>query len=301
MTSQAVPPPTAPGGSPDPGALGGTTEEDGSLTRNDRTIQLLAEASSAACPEERARLLDEAFLLNIGTAEGIAGRYRGRGVDWEDLLQVAYVGLVKAVRGFRPEEGTSFAAYANPTISGEIKRHFRDFAWTVRPPRRIQELQGAVQGVEPELVQTLGRPATPSDLARALAVDLIELREALTVEGCFAPLSLDAPAHVDAGATLGDLVPDETDEFDRIDRLQTLVPVITALSPRERRILVMRFVRGFTQAEIGAELGVSQMQVSRLLRDLLGRLRDELTTVEAGDPLDESAPPDGQAPRPALD
>jgi RNA polymerase sigma-B factor len=204
-------------------------------------------------------------------------------VDWEDLLQVAYVGLVKAVRGFRPTEGSSFAAYANPTISGEIKRHFRDFAWTVRPPRRIQELQGAVHGVEPELVQALGRPASPSDLARALAVDLIELREALTVDGCFAPLSLDAPARAETGATLGELVPDETDAFERIDRLQTLVPVITALTPRERAILVMRFVRGCTQAEIGAELGVSQMQVSRLLRDLLERLREALASPEGED------------------
>ena len=263
-------------------------------TRNDRTLQLLLEAAEAACPEERTRLLDEAFLLNIGTAEGIASRYRGRGVDWEDLLQVAYVGLVKAVRGFRAEEGASFLAYANPTISGEIKRHFRDFAWTVRPPRRIQELQGAVQGVEPELVQSLGRPATPSELAHALAVDLLELREALTVEGCFAPLSLDAPAHAEAGATLGDLVPDVSDEFERIDRLQTLVPVITALTPRERQILVMRFVRGLTQAEIGAELGVSQMQVSRLLRDLLRRLRDALVSVE-------EVPPGAAVAAPATD
>lgn len=274
MTSQAAAPPPA---AEDPPA------RDDGPTRNDQTLELLEQAARAGCPEERGRLLDEAFLLNIGTAENIAGRYRGRGVDWEDLLQVAYVGLVKAVRGFRPTEGSSFAAYANPTISGEIKRHFRDFAWTVRPPRRIQELQGAVHGVEPELVQALGRPASPSDLARALAVDLIELREALTVDGCFAPLSLDAPARTETGTTLGELVPDETDEFERIDRLQTLVPVITALRPRERAILVMRFVRGCTQAEIGAELGVSQMQVSRLLRDLLERLREALASPDAND------------------
>jgi len=274
MTSQAAAPPPAADGPP---------TRDDSLTRNDLTLELLEQAALAPCPEERSRLLDEAFLLNIGTAENIASRYRGRGVDWEDLLQVAYVGLVKAVRGFRPSEGSSFAAYANPTISGEIKRHFRDFAWTVRPPRRIQELQGAVHGVEPELVQALGRPASPSDLARALAVDLIELREALTVDGCFAPLSLDAPARAETGATLGELVPDETDAFERIDRLQTLVPVITALTPRERAILVMRFVRGCTQAEIGAELGVSQMQVSRLLRDLLDRLREALAAPEGED------------------
>ena len=274
MTSQAEAPP--------PAAEDPPTRDDGP-TRNDQTLELLEQAGRATCPEERSRLLDEAFLLNIGTAENIASRYRGRGVDWEDLLQVAYVGLVKAVRGFRPSEGSSFAAYANPTISGEIKRHFRDFAWTVRPPRRIQELQGAVHGVEPELVQALGRPASPSDLARALAVDLIELREALTVDGCFAPLSLDAPARAETGATLGELVPDETDAFERIDRLRTLVPVMTALTPRERKILVMRFVRGCTQAEIGAELGVSQMQVSRLLRDLLERLREALASPDGED------------------
>ncbi|MGN6633919.1 MAG: sigma-70 family RNA polymerase sigma factor [Oryzihumus sp.] len=278
MTSQAAAPPPA---AEDPPIRDDSATD--SPTRNDQTLELLELAGRAECPEERSRLLDEAFLLNIGTAENIASRYRGRGVDWEDLLQVAYVGLVKAVRGFRPSEGSSFAAYANPTISGEIKRHFRDFAWTVRPPRRIQELQGAVHGVEPELVQALGRPASPSDLARALAVDLLELREALTVDGCFAPLSLDAPARTENGTTLGELVPDETDPFERIDRLQTLVPVITALTPRERAILVMRFVRGCTQAEIGAELGVSQMQVSRLLRDLLERLRQSLASPEGED------------------
>jgi len=250
-------------------------------TRNERTCALLVRAAAEPDPEEQLRLYDEAFLLNIGAAESIAAHYRGRGVDWDDLVQVAYMGLVKAVRGFRPEEGSAFVSYASPTISGEVKRHFRDCAWTVRPPRRIQELQGAVHGVESELMQSLGRPATPADLAEALDVDLIELREALTVDGCFAPLSLDMPSHPEQGATLGDLVADESNDYDRVERLHTLIPVLDELSPRERRILALRFVRGWTQAEIGEALGVSQMQVSRLLRDLLQRLRAELVHDEA--------------------
>jgi RNA polymerase sigma-B factor len=281
MTSQTALSAPVPGERPDPSTP--------AQVRNHRTRELLLEAAQATDADERARLQDEAFLTNIGTAEAIATRYRGRGVDWDDLLQVAYVGLLKAVRGFRPEEGSSFAAYATPTISGEIKRHFRDFAWTVRPPRRIQELQGAVHGLEAELVQSLGRPATPEDLADALAVDRVELREALTVDGCFAPLSLDAPTHPEAGATLADLMPDECDDYERVEQLQTLMPMIAALDPRERQLLILRFGRELTQAEIGAEIGVSQMQVSRLLRNALGRLRGQLVTAQTMESLDEGA------------
>lgn len=117
--------------------------------RHERSLALLHQAAATADPRERSALHEEVFLLNASMVQTFASRYRGRGVDWDDLLQVAYMGLVKAVRGFRVADGASFAAYAAPTITGEIKRHFRDQAWVVRPPRRLQELQGAIHRAEP--------------------------------------------------------------------------------------------------------------------------------------------------------
>ena len=135
-----------------------------------RTQQLLEEAVHAE-PAERQRLWDEVVLLNRGAALSIANRYRGRGIDADDLEQVALLGLVKAVHGFKVGEGPGFLAYAVPTISGEVKRHFRDYGWSVRPPRRVQELRGAMAAAEPELTQNLGRTPTRAEAAAALGVD----------------------------------------------------------------------------------------------------------------------------------
>jgi len=259
---------------PGRGDAGSGSPADGALAPGELSLQLLERAGLTKDPTERSALLEEVFLLNTPLAERIARRYRGRGLDGDDLLQVGYVGLVKAVQGFQPADGASFVAYAIPTISGEIKKYFRDQGWAVKPPRRIQELQGALNRLEPELVQSLGRPATPADLAQHLDVDVADVVEALSVDGCFAPLSLDAP--VGGSTTFGELVPDEDDPFERVDQWQTLAPVMAGLDERERQILVLRFVFRYTQDRIGAEIGVSQMQVSRLLRGVLQKLRQQL-------------------------
>jgi len=232
--------------------------------------------------DERHRLEDEIVRVNMSVASDCARRYRGRGIANDDLDQVAYLGLVKAVRGFDAERGHDFLSYAVPTIRGELRRHFRDLGWTLRPPRSIQELQGRILAAEGELVQELGRSPRPSDIARHLDVDLEQVLDALAANGCFKPASLDAPVP-DGEEGIGDRLGDLDPAFDEAEARMTLATVMRGLTPRERRILELRFYGGCTQAEIGADIGVTQMQVSRLLDRLLARLRERL--VDTGPSL----------------
>lgn len=250
--------------------------------RRTETARLLAELHGDESLSEtvRAGLLDEIVRLNMGVASDIARRYHGRGIAGEDLDQVAYLGLVKAVRGFDPGQGSDFLSFAVPTMRGEIRRYFRDFGWTIRPPRSVQELQPKIVAAEAELFQSLGRSPRPSELAEHLEVDLEQVLDALSANGCFAPVSLDAPsADGDSGAVdrLGGL----DAAFNSAEARAALQPLMRTLTARERRILEMRFFGGCTQAEIGAEVGVTQMQVSRLLNRLLERLRRRLEADNA--------------------
>ena len=217
--------------------------------------------------------------LNLGVATEVAHRYRGRGIPVEDLRQVAALGLVKAVQRFDPDLATDFLSYAVPTIRGELRRHFRDAGWMVRPPRSIQELQARVTAADGELHQTLGRPPRPHEVAGHLGVSTSQVVEALAATGCFAPASLDGagPDEESALARLGD----EDAGYARAEARVTLRSLVRELSSRERRILELRFVRGCTQAEIGSEIGVTQTQVSRQLSGLLERLRMQFVQEEA--------------------
>lgn len=241
--------------------------------RAEETKRLLTLAANTTETERRA-LLDDVVLLNAGLAESVAARYRGRGVDADDLSQVAYLGLVKAVHGFTTEKNTEFVSYAVPTIRGEVKRHFRDAAWTVRPPRRMQELHAAIAIAEPTLVQQLHRAPTDGELAVEVGAQPSEVVAAQTAAdaGCFAPLSLDAPAAQGTSGAVNDLIGAADTDYDRVERMLLLQPLIGRLKDRERRILDLRFNEEWSQERIGAELGVSQMQVSRLLREILDKL-----------------------------
>lgn len=232
----------------------------------------------AGCPTDRERreLQEEAVLLNLFLADGIAARYAGRGVDWDDLVQVGRLGLLKAVVGYRAGEGAGFAAYANPTIAGEIKRYFRDHCWMIRPPRRVQELHGHLRLVEPDLQQRLQKAPSAVELARELGVEAAELSDAMVAAGGYTPLSLDVPTHADSGLSLGDALPDDGDPYTAVEHAEWLRPALARLTNREREIIRMRFVDGLSQEQIGRQLGVSQMQVSRLLPAILDRLRDDL-------------------------
>lgn len=211
---------------------------------------------------------------NMAIAKKLASRYANRGIAANDLEQIAYVGLLGAARRYDPERGDDFLAFAVPTIRGELRKAFRDLGWVVRPPRRLQELQARIWKSEGRLEQELGRSPRPSEIAEELGVDVDEVIEALSVDGCFRPSSLDMPAGIDdATATIGDRLGDTDPDFELTDARILLGPAVRALSERDRQILELRFFQGWTQAQIGEEIGVTQMQVSRLLKRILEELR----------------------------
>lgn len=259
---------------------------DARVDRAGATAQLLVRAAATTDELEQRRLRDEAVALNLGVARAVASRYRNRGLAYEDLVQVAYVGLVKAVRGFDPSREHDFLAYAVPTVAGEVKRHFRDHGWTVRPPRSMQELRAAVSNVSAKLTQELGRSPRSDEVAESLAVDVERVIEAVVAGGCFVPVSLDVPVGEEGLETLADRFGVDDPEIGRAEARIVLAPLVRTLKSRDREILELRFFDGLTQQEIGDRIGVSQMQVSRLLTRILGQLRRELAGTPSS--LDES-------------
>ncbi len=218
---------------------------------------------------------EDIIRRHLPLAKSLAGKYAGRGIAVEDLQQVAYLGLVKAANGYDPDRATEFLSYAVPTIRGELRRHFRDCGWTVRPPRRIQELQPRVVMAQSELSQRLERAATPAEIAAEIDAKLSDVVECLTVEGCFTPLSLDAPDAGGRGSLADDLGEQDT-RFARLENQMMLARAMRTLCSRDRAIVRMRFTEGLTQEQIGRHVGVTQMQVSRLLSRILRDLRRQL-------------------------
>lgn len=214
-------------------------------------------------------------------ARYIAGKYRQYGDSQSDVEQVAYLGLVKAVDNFDPDYGAAFLTYATPMIAGEVRRYFRDTSWDAHVPRRVQENALAVRAAERELTQQLGGPPSAAQIARSLDLSADEVAEAYEASAAHHAASLDVPQSMadGDGATLGELLGDDDPGFDLVIDREALKPLLAGLSARDKRILLMKFFRNMSQAQIGAELGVSQMQVSRLLARILGQLRDG---VEAG-------------------
>jgi RNA polymerase sigma-B factor len=249
-------------------------------SRSETTARLFAERRDAADEAERARLDEELIRLNMKVAVDATRRFRGRGIATDDLQQVAYVGLVKAVRGFDSERGHDFLSFAIPTIRGEVRRHFRDLGWMVRPPRSIQETQSKIIGCESELFQEYGRAPRPSEIAQHLGIEVEAVVEALGASGCFAPASLDAPVGADEESLTQRLGGDDHG-FDVAEARAVLAPLLARLTPRERKIVELRFFHGRTQSEIGREIGVTQMQVSRLLTRLMARMREEIAVAPA--------------------
>ncbi len=254
--------------------------DDSPLDRAERaasTARLLLAAHDCDDPVEVAALREEVVLLNRGVAEAVAARYRNRGIPQDDLEQVAYEGLTKAVLRFDPQLCKDLLTYAVPTIRGELQRYFRDQGWAVRPPRRIQEQQWQLPQVLEDLSHQLGSDPTAEDVAEALGVPVAEYRETVSAFGCFQPTSLDQPAT--GGSAVGDLLVAEERETAAAEARVTLAPVVRRLPERDRRVLYLRYFEDLTQEEIGNDLGVTQMQVSRLLHRILGTLRNELVTT----------------------
>ncbi|TDE14924.1 SigB/SigF/SigG family RNA polymerase sigma factor [Jiangella asiatica] len=233
---------------------------------------------------ERQRLIDEIVLLHLGLAESVARRYSNRGIERDDLVQVANLGLVNAAQRFDPDLGKDFVSFAMPTITGEVKRYFRDHGWAVRPPRRVQELHAALRVATAQLSQSLGAAPTHAELAEHLGVDVEEIREATASHECFTTASIDYRGGDGDETPMADSLGEEERGFARADAVVMLAPLCRELPQRDRRILYLRFFRGWTQQEIAQELGVTQMQVSRLLARILGALRSGLGAPEPDRP-----------------
>jgi RNA polymerase sigma-B factor len=224
--------------------------------------------------DERSR--EELVKRFMPLARSLALRYQRSGEPLDDLLQVASLGLVKAIDRFDPEREIAFSSYAVPTILGEIKRYFRDRTWAVRVPRGLQELSMRIDRVVAGLSEELHRSPSVAEIAQALRATEEEVLEALQAGGAYRAVSFEAPAGASGedAATLADSVGVTEDGFDRAEERATLDALLDAVSDREREVLRMRFEEDMTQAEIGAAIGVSQMQISRIIRQALQRLRE---------------------------
>ena len=251
-----------------------------SVTPQNRTAvssRLLEQAARETDPVERKRLQDEVVVLHMGLARAIAARYRGRGITDDDLTQAASMALLKAARNFDPTRGVEFLSYAVVTMKGEVKRQFRDYGWMVRPPRSIQKLQSDVSRADSELTHRLGRSPKVSEVAAYLDVAEEEVLEALSADGCFTPTSLDTPVGSEGSGVLGELIPGDDSAMSEAEARVMLTPAVRALPEREREVLYLRFFKQQTQAQIAEEIGVTQMQVSRILSRVLVQLRGQLT------------------------
>ncbi|MET9438890.1 RNA polymerase sigma factor SigF [Streptomyces sp. NPDC006551] len=219
--------------------------------------------------------------LNLALVKFAASRFRSRSEPMEDIIQVGTIGLIKAIDRFELSRGVEFPTFAMPTIIGEIKRFFRDTSWSVRVPRRLQELRLDLAKAGDELAQRLDRTPTVGELAAELDLSRDEVVEGMTASNAYTASSLDAqPEDDDGEGALADRIGYEDHGIEGIEYVESLKPMIASLPARERRILSLRFVAGLTQSEIGEELGISQMHVSRLLTRTLGRLRKGLTLEE---------------------
>ena len=257
--------------------------------RDTRTAALFEDLARASSDEDRQRVIEQIAGLYLGLCTTMANRYSGRGIELEDLEQVARLALVTSIHRYQPGQGPSFAAYAVPTISGELKRWFRDRGWAVRPPRRLQELRATVQAARASFEQEVGAEPTAAELAEWLGLTVEPVREAPAASTGFRALSLDCAATDDTRPSLEVFLacPDEDLEA-AADRV-CLTEVLTTLDEQERELLLMRYVEGMTQREIGEIRGVSQMQVSRTLRRIIDRLHDELVDAEEEDAAQRQA------------
>jgi RNA polymerase sigma-B factor len=255
--------------------------------RRARTAELLraAELARELDPGRRRQALNEVIVLNMDVARTLVAPYSGRGIPAEDLEQVAYAALVRAARDFDPDQAVDFLAYAVPTVRGEVKKYFRDYGWVVRPPRRLQELQAQACGARSRLQQQFLREPTLPEIADEVGVEADAIEEALGADGCFAPTSLDRPVAAGSATPLADLLGAPLSELDAAEARLMLWPVVGRLPQRDRKILRLRFWDGWTQQEIGEELGVTQMQVSRLLSRILADLHRALS----GEPVEANS------------
>ncbi|WP_371614336.1 SigB/SigF/SigG family RNA polymerase sigma factor [Streptomyces sp. NBC_00454] len=236
--------------------------------------------------------------LNLSLVKYAARRFRNRAEPLEDIIQVGTVGLIKAINRYDVERGVEFTTFAIPTITGEMKRFFRDTSWSVKVPRRLQELRLDIAKTHDALEQRLGRHPTDPELAQRLGISAAELAEGRRAANAYTAGSLDAPVPGDGDGDSGSRevsLGEEEEAYDRIECLETLKPLLATLGDRDRLILSLRFGEELTQSEIGDRLGVSQMHVSRLLSRIMDKLRAGLLTDEAEVDAEVDAEAEGEA------
>ena len=243
-----------------------------------RSAELFAEMNGdAATPATRTHARDELVHLHLPLVEHCARRFRNRGEPFEDLVQVGTIGLLKSIDRFDSDRGVEFSTYATPTIIGEIKRYFRDKGWAIRVPRRLQELRMQIGAATAELTQGLGRSPTPRELAVTIGCSVEEIIEGIESSNAYSTLSLDASDDSEEGGnTMLDAIGIEDENLEHVEIRESLKPLLDALEPREKKILLLRFFKNRTQTQIAEEIGVSQMHVSRLLSRTLDQLRASL-------------------------
>ncbi|MCX4686970.1 RNA polymerase sigma factor SigF [Kitasatospora purpeofusca] len=228
---------------------------------------------------EHTYVRDTLIELNLPLVRYASARFRSRNEPMEDIVQVGTIGLIKAIDRFDPERGVEFPTFAMPTVVGEIKRFFRDTSWSVRVPRRLQELRLALTKAGDELAQRLDRSPTVAELAACLGVSEEDVVEGLAVGNAYTASSLDSsPSDEDGEGPLADRLGYEDLALEGVEYRESLKPLLAKLPPRERRIIMLRFFGNLTQSQIGEEIGISQMHVSRLLTRTLTQLRAGLTT-----------------------
>jgi RNA polymerase sigma-B factor len=259
--------------------LGFSREELRGLSDDELLVRLHALPRDS---DERAALCELLVERHEKLVRSCVRQYRGSPEPVEDLMQVGYVGLLKAINNYDPAFGNNLTAYATPCVSGEIKRHFRDKRWQVHVRRSAQELLLSMRKASEDLTHQLGRQPTNTELTERLGVSMEDLLEAQQADMVFSAYSLDAPLsdHEDPGQ-LSDMLGDEDADLERSIDMEAVATHWDELPEREQKILTMRFYGNLTQAEIGASLGISQMHVSRLLSRALTHLRSRLLDVDA--------------------
>lgn len=246
-------------------------------TSYDHLVPLFKEFANLREDDPRRQALREELVTgHLPVAKHIARRFAHRGEPQEDLEQVATVGLINAVDRFEPDRGTDFLSYAVPTITGEVRRHFRDQAWAMRVPRRLKDMHVAIGATVSELSQQLGRAPRPSEIAAHLECSTEAVIEGLEAASAYRSASLDEVLTADdsSGHTTANVLGEVDSALDQVEYRESVRPLLASLSERERTILILRFFGNLTQTQIAQRVGLSQMHVSRLLAHTLARLRE---------------------------
>ncbi|UAK31458.1 RNA polymerase sigma factor SigF [Nocardia asteroides] len=244
----------------------------------DHLEPLFAQLAELDVDDPRRVALREVLIRRcLPLAEHIARKYAGRGENFDDLLQTARVGIMGAVDRFDPDHGATFLAFAVPTVMGEIRRHFRDYTWAVRVPRRLKEIQQSIGPTIDMLLQRLGRMPKAGEIAEQLGVSVVDVTQAMIAHNGYQSSSIDATADYDNDNTplsLLDALGAEEPDYRTVEDCLAVKPLIAALPEREREVLFMRFFESQHQIQIAEHFGVSQMQVSRILAKTLNSLRE---------------------------